>query len=685
MAIALDYQRISPNRYSLVKKISSGLLIIAITFACQPQADTQEPDATISPIHATATLTPSPVPTLTPTLIFQPAPVSFENSGEWRFTKPYVFEDWPELIVPDGDTFKLIDGFEVESIELSYQWFGHIDDIVFSYKQIQRIGDTYKLAGKVVLEEKIENLMSSIKNLHLVPQMVSALTITDHYPIWAIEITGENGEKILLTSESNTLPFLPWNVVYNGQIYAQYDGSVFTPLVDLFEIDKDQAMTYSFYQSPQRDKVIVNSNRLRSPLNDGFLGLLTVHRAIDYKVNASAGEIIGTLYGPISINRFRDSVTGSITDLKEVTLEKNDHSKVNCSIKTLENEYDPSGVKWSFICSAEEPNTVGSYLYSIKLSFRTDKGERVTSEGILFGDWNRGILIPQVAFPPEIQKILDGYEPYNQLRKNHEVLLLNFDTEVDIVKGRLDDAFNADILLFGQLVWNGMTVPYTLITSMSIENGNVIRWDTDSYELEALLNDVLRQPITRNILNHEQDAVLNLYHYKSNNGADIEYRLGSFLPGKHSTSVTACEGVPWREELPDENTPLRGFDFNRNWDEFSILIPQFVLLDDGIRVLEFNGGILDDSDSHQRFLLPDEFRIGGEIPLEISGSFDLGPSIFISWPYDTAQEDKDAYRAILEQLPGIKEFDEWGAKIEDAVFIVNSNGTFDLVECKQKK
>ncbi len=678
----LDFQQIFPDLCLFVKKISSGLLIIAITFGCQSQTSNQEPIATTSPIHATETTTPSPIPTVTPTLIYQPDPVSFENSGEWRFTKPYVFKDWPELIVPDGDTFKLIDGLKVESIELSYQWFGHIDDIVSSYKQIRRIGDTYKLAGEVVLEEKIENLVNSIKDLHLVPQTVSSYALTDDYPIWAIEITSENGERILLTSRSNSIPFAPWNIIYNGHVYAQYDGDVFAPLVDLFKIDEDQAMTYSFYRNLERDVVIVNSNRLPSPLNDGFLGLLIMHRAIDFEANASAGEIIGTLNGPISINRFRDSITGFVTDLKEVTLEKNDHSKVNCSIKTLENEYNPSSVKWSFICPAEAPNVVGSYLYSVKLSFRTDKGERVTSEGILFGDWNRGILIPQVVFPPEIQKILDSYEPYNVLRKNHEILLLGFDAKVDIVKGRLDDAFSADILLLGQVAWGGMTIPYTLMTSLSIENGNIVRWDIDPYELQTLLTDVLRQPITRNILNHEQDAVLNLYYYESNNGADIEYSFGSILPGKHSTRVTPCEGVPWREELPDKNTPLRGFDFNRNWEEFWVANPQFVFIDGGIRALEFNDGPIDYGDSSMKFLLPDEFRINGGFPLDISGSFDLGPYISISWPYDATQEDRDVYFTMIEQLPGTKEFRESGVKIDDVIFVINDEGTFDIVDCR---
>jgi len=663
------------GKQHLLYKITLYSILIIVIFGCQATPTTV-------PTILSPTETMTPVPTVTPTLIYQPEPISFENPREWHFTKPYVFEEWPKLIVPDGDTLKLVDNFEVESIELSYQWFGRLSQTAFNYQQIQKIGDTYKLAGKVVLEEKIVNLMSSIKNLHPVPQMVSLKTHYDDYPIWAIEIEGENGTKILLTSRSNALPYLPWNFIYNGQIYAQYDGSVFAPLVDLFEVEEGHPITTSFPSSLEKDKVFVNGNRLPSELNDGFLGLLTMHKAFDYEANASAGEINGVVYGRSSIGGFGNMIIGSIIELEEITLEKGDGGRVNCPVERLEDEYYPSNVQWSFICSAEEPNADGSYLYSVKVSFRTDKGERVTSEGVLFGDWNRGILIPQVAFPPEIQKILDGYEPYIQLRKNHEVLLLSFDTEVDTVKGRLDEAFNADILLFGQLAWDGMTIPYTINTSMGIKNGNIVRWDVDSYELQTLLTDVLRQPITRNILNHEQEAVLNLYHYKSSKGTNIEYFPGSTLPGKHSTRVAPCEGVPWREELPDENTPLRGFDFNRNWEEFLIHIPQFVLLDGSIRVLEFNDGFIDNSDSFLRFLLPSEFHMDDEPPLKISGKFDFGPYIRISWSYDTAQEDKDVYLAMIEQLPGIKEFEDGSVTIENAIFVVNDEGTFNIVDCR---
>jgi len=47
------------------------------------------------------------------------------------------------------------------------------------------------------------------------------------------------------------------------------------------------------------------------------------------------------------------------------------------------------------------------------------------------------------------------------------------------------------------------------------------------------------------------------------------------------------------------------------------------------------------------------------------------------------QDDKDAYLEMIKQLPGNKEYFDWGVSIDDAVFVVNEKGILDLVECKK--
>lgn len=668
-------QRSSRKNYLFFRVSFCILLTGTMMLGCQSQITTEEPTKAIPSTLATATITPSPVPTATPTLIYQPGSISFENSGEWQFTKPYVFEDWPKLIVPDGDAFRLIDDYKIQSIELSYQWWG-LGDPVFNYQRIQKSGNVYKLAGFVVPDEKINSLIESMKSLHSVPLALSSTTHTDDYPIWSIEITGEDGSRILLDSTSNAPLYAPWNIIYNGNIYAQYDGAIATALAELFTVEEGQPMAAFFPGGSEEGKMFVNSNGLPDQLNYGFLGLLPLHTAFNYWTDASVGEIAGVVDGRSSIGGFGNMIIGSITKLEKIVVQKAGGDKVNCPVEKLDNEYDPSAVQWSFVCSVERPGVSGPYQYSIKVSFGTDKGERIISEGILFGDWNRGILIPQATFPPEIQNALAEYEPYTELRKSHEILLLGFDAEVDPVKGRLDDAVNADIVLLGQLRIEGRIIPYSLTTSIGIENGKVVRWDVDSRELQTLLTDVLQQPLAKNILNNDKDTILNLYYYESSKGAGVEYSEGSTFSGRNSTKVTSCEGIPGRKDLPDEDTAMRGFSFNGRWNSN----PQFVLLDDTIRVLFFR---YSDSYPLMTALVPEQLKLNGRPTLEINGSFDWGPYIQLAFTPEMTQDDKDAYLEMIKQLPGNKEYFDWGVSIDDAVFVVNEKGTLDLVECKK--
>ena len=228
------------RKYSFLVKATLSFLLISMTTSCQPS--TLATPTAPSPLE---TMTMTPAPTATPTLIYQPNPISFADQGEWNFSHPYVFEDWPDLIIPDGDVYKLDESYEIQSVELSYQWWG-LGDPVFNYQQIKKSGSSYMLGGKIVSEEKVKNLVNSMNNLHIVPQTLSSITHTDDYPIWAIEITGNDDTKILLNSTSNSASYVPWNVIYNGEIYAQFDGSVAIVLADLFAVSEGEPMAAFF-------------------------------------------------------------------------------------------------------------------------------------------------------------------------------------------------------------------------------------------------------------------------------------------------------------------------------------------------------------------------------------------------------------------------------------------------------
>ncbi|HNE04602.1 MAG TPA: hypothetical protein PKJ84_05345 [Anaerolineales bacterium] len=647
-----------------------GLMALFLFVGCQ--ASPTATSTALPPIK-----TASPAPTTTPTLAYQPESVSMENSGAWEFSRPLVFEDWNQWIISDNETYKLDDEYEIESVDLSYQWWG-MGGPSFEYQQIKRTGDVYKLNGRVVVKEKITNLVKSLSNLHAVPQTLNSITHTDDYPIWAVEITGSDGTKILLTSDSNTSLYVPWNVIYNGDIYAQYDGSVEVALADLFSVSEGEPMAAFYPGEGEEGKLIVSTGGWPKQLSYGFNGLLPVHTSFSYWTSPETGEIIGIFDGRSSIGGFGNMVIGSIDNLERIVLEKDDGSKTNCDIETLESD-DPSAKQWKFSCALTEPNAVGSYYYPIKVTFGTDKGERITSEGNLFGYWQRGINLSKTIFPLEISDSLKDSEEFKKLAENHQIILYSFDAQVDQSTGNLSEGMNADVVLLGQINYKGKVLPYSVTTSMGIKNGKIIRWDIDELELQNLISDILNQNITNNLLEAGQNPVLNLYYFEANTYVDIGYSEGMTSSGRNWYQLGECKGYPWIEELPNETTALREFSVNSGWSKFD---SQFILIDDEVRLYDYRGTNLVNENNLLSFLLPKKIMISELPPLEISGQFRYGFYMFFVWGDNATQEEIETYTNMINNLPGKKDFFDWGVKIDDVIFAVNEDGAFDMVECK---
>lgn len=650
-----------------------GLTALFMFVGCQTSPTTTS--TALSP-----TKTASPVPTATPTLVYQPESISMENPGVWEFSHPFVFKDWKQWIVPDNETYKLDDVYEIESVELSYQWWG-MGDPYFEYQQIKRTGDVYKLNGRVVIEEKIKNLIKSLSNLHAVPQTLNSITHTDDYPIWAIEITGTDGTKILLTSDSNSSMYVPWNVIYNGDIYAQYDGSVEVALADLFSVSEGEPMAAFYPGGGEEGKLIVSTGGWPNQLNYGFNGLLPLHTAFNYWTSPETGEIIGIFDGRSSIGGFGNMVIGSIDELERIVLQKDDGSKTNCDIETLESD-DPSAKQWKFACSIAEPNTVGSYYYPIKVTFGTDKGEKITSEGNLFGNWQQGIRLPKTIFPFEISDSLENSEEFKKLAENHQIILYSFDAKVDPSTGDLSEGMNADIVLLGQIVYKGATLPYSATTSMGIENGKLTRWDIDELELQNLITDVLDEKIANNLLGFAQNPVINLYYFEDNKYVDIGFSEGTTFSGRNWFQLVECEGQPWKKTLPDVGVPLREFSINGGWDKRDA---QLVLFKNGVRLRDYMGYSSKDENNPISYLLPPELVLPNRKPIEIWAHATWGPYISLNLMEGMSEGDIQAYKLVFEDLSGTKEFHDWGVTISDSIFAVNEKGTLELFVCKNIK
>ena len=144
--------------------------------------------------------------------------------------------------------------------------------------------------------------------------------------------------------------------------------------------------------------------------------------------------------------------------------------------------------------------------------------------------------------------------------------------------------------------------------------------------------------------------------------------------------LVECKGYPWKEKLPDGKTILREFAVNKGWHKYNA---QIVLLDDGVRVLDFFAKTSVEDENLFSSLLPQKMFLADRPPLFIDAQWES--LIRMVWTENATESDIDVYTEMINQLPGTKEFFDWGATIEDVIFAVNDEGTLDLVECRKNK
>ena len=125
-------------------------------------------------------------------------------------------------------------GWEISAIEYVDAWWG-LGEPGLHDLTIKRDGAGYKLDGSPARTEDVQALVKSLDHLYPAQMLMQGHAWTDDYPSWAVELVGTDGQHILLRASSTGIPGNgPWNVLYNGLLFAQYDGSVAKPLGQLF-------------------------------------------------------------------------------------------------------------------------------------------------------------------------------------------------------------------------------------------------------------------------------------------------------------------------------------------------------------------------------------------------------------------------------------------------------------------
>lgn len=155
----------------------------------------------------------------------QSTPTLIVAESKWNLWDP-ADPDAPALIEAGTNGHHIKSSWQVASVEYMFGWWGlggHDD----GHQLIRHDGSSYRRGNDVVPEEDVQGLVTALDHLYPTQLLLTNQAWTDDYPHWAVEITGSDGQHILLDSSSTGNPGNgPWNVLYNGRLYAHYDATL---------------------------------------------------------------------------------------------------------------------------------------------------------------------------------------------------------------------------------------------------------------------------------------------------------------------------------------------------------------------------------------------------------------------------------------------------------------------------
>ncbi len=460
---------------------TTSLTVLAVLFLTACVMSTPEPTATPIPPPAQ---TPAPTVTLVPEsspLPRTPAdlPISV-GLDAWDFFDPRD-PNLPDLIIPGENGFRLDPNWAVARIDYVYRWWG-LGDPVFDYQIIERKDDDYQKGSDLVDARSVKALLEAISRLHPTQFVLAGQSHTDDYPSWDVEITRVDGQRILIVSASTGNPGSgPWNILHNGRLYAQYDGSLAEPLANLFP--GPTGSPSAFYSPGGREpgSVVFSTQGWPYQLTEGFVGLLPIADGFEYQADAALGEIRGYIQGRSSVGGFGSMIIGAITKLARVELTLNDGRGLPCETEDVPTD-DPAGAAWTFTCSPGNVVAGARYRYPIHIEVETDGAGRIITDGELRGVWRSSpsdrLLLPP---PEEIYAALAAYEPAADLLTDHVLASASYMAQIK-PEGARSGILGGEVVLLGQTQANGQPPkpenPCARLpsTAMRGSSGQILSW-----------------------------------------------------------------------------------------------------------------------------------------------------------------------------------------------------------------
>ncbi|MFZ5857755.1 MAG: hypothetical protein ACOYZ6_13060 [Chloroflexota bacterium] len=614
--------------------------------------------------------TPTPVitPTKTshpPTATAIPSPTPTPVGHNVILSKPKNVYDpkdptLPDLILQGQNGYRLDSQWQIDKIEYVYDWWG-LSEPQLGYEVISNSESGYHWNDKLIPAERIDDFLATITNLHPSQSLLVGIFHTDDYPTWQIELTGKDGNRILIYSESNENPgYGPWHVVYNGRIYAQYDGTIGLAIGRLFERGDEFVWDSFLPEYHTNDFVGFATTGWPNQLWYGFNGLLPISESFHYFVNPETNEIRGFVRGRYSIGGFGNMIVGRIDTLKYVRLTK-DGQKQNCAIEALESD-DPYAEAWNFSCPVLRGETGQRYRFPIEIIFGTDEGRDFITEGTLFGQWGNLSSFWLLPPPEEIQSAIEKNPNAQELLKNTDFYVSQYVGKMLLGKDTYP-TLSGQIVLIGTAIIDGVEINYSIFTPFIVENNQFVRFGLTEQELKRFLSDAMKSPITRRYLIYYPKATLNLWFASFDKVKEPEMPelwVGSGATNNMNIRVGVC-GDSFAQVYPSKNKPFRRFTFNSDdlwypWrgfvnDNVSFLLTDNETIVDKIELSWWGESERNELNVAWQLLLPSQLNVLGERRfLQIDYSADKR-QLRITPPYDSTDDELATYQKSLALLP----------------------------------
>lgn len=668
-------------------------LILVLVSACGGVTPVPSPTV-ISPSH---TVTP-PIPTVSPTAEQLPRVELYKPSNIYDPKDSNL----PELIIPTENGMRLDPDWQISKIEYTYDWWGYSTEPVLGYEKIERKGDAFIWNQQEIGLEKIQVFINSLSNLHPAESLLVGTWHTDDYPAWHLDLTGKDGNHILIFSSSNENPgFGPWHVIYNGRIYVEYEGKIGPAIGRLFDQGEEAFAWKGGDFGDYHPDSLMGFETVGWPnqLWYGFDGLLPVAGSFHYVIDPETKELRGYVRGRYSIGGFGNLVVGTITTLRSIKLLIENQTS-SCKIKKIERE-DTYSEEWSFSCHLSEIDLGDRYRIPVQIVFDTDTGKKFVVDGVIhgvIGSQNKYWVIPPSG---EIQSAINGNAEFKEILK-HSIVYTS------LYKGKMDLAEDVSPILAGQIVLLGEAdymnerIKYSIVTPFIVKDGKFLRFGLNTEDIKGLIVDVMNSSVTKRFRVYYPDTTINLWYSSLDNVETPQ------MPSLLSNTGAGGElKVKWGEcgeenerSYPSSYTSLRMFTFN---DEYlgnpwgvGLQLPdiRFIMIKDKTFVdqINFSRWFGKDDKELELFwdiLLPSPLNISTIHPyLQIDYSVERH-KLWMTPPYYSTDDEFETYVKSLSLLSIPFEVDLLNDKagklynynMENVNIVVRDDGTLAVESC----